>query len=63
LGSVEVPVYDRPHLRGPWSRLVGGWWETEEGKEEKEAKGGERGIYTGGVGLKVHALILDVSIS
>jgi hypothetical protein len=39
-----VPAYDRPHLRGPWSRLVGGWCEAKEKREEKEERE-ERGIF------------------
>jgi hypothetical protein len=43
-----VPAYDRPHLRGPWSRLVGGWCEAEEKKRKEGREGGERDIYKPG---------------
>jgi hypothetical protein len=33
-----VPTYDRPHLRGPWSRLAGGWCEAEEKKRRRRGR-------------------------
>jgi hypothetical protein len=42
-----------------WSEAGG---KPKKGRKRRKRKE-ERGIYTGGVGLKVHALILDVSIS
>jgi hypothetical protein len=33
-----VPVYEPTSLRGPWSRLVGGWWEAEEEKKRRKRR-------------------------
>jgi hypothetical protein len=33
-----VPVYEPTSLRGPRSRLVGGWWEAEEEKKRRKRR-------------------------
>jgi hypothetical protein len=33
-----VPVYLPASLRGPWSRLAGGWWEAEEEKKRRKRR-------------------------